>query len=188
MRLRLALTLSVALAGLAACQLALPGRIGKAPASQAAALTSPISGDAITTTPLDAPSPAGPATAKGAATSPDKAGASDPITQPAVSEASGEDKAASAKADPAPPPAPAAPKTPAQLACEKRKGVWSSDLSAKVSFCQSPTRDGGKMCQTSGDCEGYCLAKSFTCAPVTPLFGCQDILNENGRMLTQCIN
>lgn len=86
------------------------------------------------------------------------------------------------------PEAPPVVKSPAQLACEKRKGVWTQTASGNAAFCQTPTRDGGKFCRKSTDCEGYCLARSQSCAPVTPMFGCQEILNEDGRVLTQCIN
>jgi hypothetical protein len=88
-------------------------------------------------------------------------------------------------AEPAPPPA---PKTPAQIACEKRKGVWSKAGANGANYCQTLTRDGGKSCTRSTQCEGYCLAKSNTCAPATPLLGCHDILTEDGKFLTQCIN
>lgn len=83
---------------------------------------------------------------------------------------------------------PVVPKSPAQIACERQNGVWSPAGSGAASFCQKITRDGGKSCRASSDCEGYCLARSMTCAPVTPMFGCQEILNEYGRMLTQCID
>ena len=95
------------------------------------------------------------------------------------------------KADPAPVAEPARPpalKSPAQLACERRKGLWSEAGANGASFCQTRTRDGGKSCTRSTQCEGYCLAKSNTCAPATPLLGCHDILNEDGKFLTQCIN
>lgn len=92
-------------------------------------------------------------------------------------------------AQPAAEPAPAPePKTPAQIACEKRKGVWSKAGANGANYCQTLTRDGGKSCTRSTQCEGYCLAKSNTCAPATPLLGCHDILTEDGKFLTQCIN
>jgi hypothetical protein len=86
------------------------------------------------------------------------------------------------------PVATSAPKTPAQIACEKRKGIWSKAGAAGASYCQKATRDSGKSCAKATQCEGYCLAKSNTCAPATPLLGCHDILNEDGKILTQCIN
>ena len=50
------------------------------------------------------------------------------------------------------------------------------------------TRDGGKSCKRERDCEGLCLARSRTCAPIQPLFGCNDILQDNGVMVTLCID
>lgn len=95
----------------------------------------------------------------------------------------------SATPQPAVEPAPSpAPKSPAQVACEKRKGVWSKAGANGANYCQTLTRDGGKSCTRSTQCEGYCLAKSNTCAPATPLLGCHDILTEDGKFLTQCIN
>lgn len=74
------------------------------------------------------------------------------------------------------------------MACERKKGVWTQAGTTGAAFCQRPTRDGGKSCRASGDCEGYCLARSRTCAPITPMFGCQEILNDDGRVLTECLN
>lgn len=160
---------------LAACQIALPGAAGKREAQAAG-----IAAEVIEVTALDAPaSPAAPSAAgpaaKGAASEvpPPAATATGPTTD------GGE-----------PRPQGGAPllKTQAWIACEKRGGIWERAAAGAASFCQMPTRDGGKQCRRSTDCEGYCLARSGTCAPITPLLGCQDILNENGRMLTQCIN
>jgi predicted small lipoprotein YifL len=79
-------------------------------------------------------------------------------------------------------------KTPAHLVCEKKGGRWSMAGSAMASFCQTPTKDGGKSCTGETDCAGHCLARSATCAPFTPLFGCNDILTAEGRLITQCLN
>jgi hypothetical protein len=54
-------------------------------------------------------------------------------------------------------------------------------------ICQFTTRDGGKRCTRESQCEGLCLARSGTCAPVEPLMGCHDILQDNGTRATQCI-
>ncbi len=84
--------------------------------------------------------------------------------------------------------APVVIKSPAHLACESRGGIWSRTGGGAAAFCQTPARDAGKSCRASTDCTGYCLAQSGTCAPVSPMLGCHDILNDQGRMLTQCIN
>ncbi|WP_435258003.1 hypothetical protein ACSBLW_18140 [Thioclava sp. FR2] len=158
----------------------------------------PITGGAVETTSLDA-APATDTPADVAKPKSDDGGNEKPADmptpkpRPVVDPAKTKDAPEPAKLDqapapPAPTPAAAAPKSASQLACEKAKGVWTLAGSGSAAFCQKPTRDGGKLCRASTDCEGYCLARSRTCAPITPMFGCQDILNEDGRMLTQCID
>ncbi|RGP37220.1 hypothetical protein [Pseudotabrizicola alkalilacus] len=173
MRLRLILPL-VLLPLLAGCQ-ALPGAKQDAPA---AAQASPITGGEIAVTSLDGP--AAPAQSPAAAT--DET-ALVPLLP--VPDTMPQSDAPPAEAEPVAPPA---FKTTAHLACEKRGGRWSVAGGGTAAFCQTPTKDAGKSCRRSTDCTGYCLNTSNTCAPVTPMLGCHDILNEQGRMLTQCIN
>ncbi|MDO9524741.1 MAG: hypothetical protein Q7J57_04255 [Gemmobacter sp.] len=54
--------------------------------------------------------------------------------------------------------------------------------------CLHQTKDDGKVCRRETDCEGACLARSGTCAPVTPLFGCNDVLTADGTRQTLCLN
>ncbi len=83
----------------------------------------------------------------------------------------------------APPAEPVEVKSPAHLACERKGGRGSTAGSSAAAFCQNPTRDGGKQCRKASDCEGYCLAKSNTCAPVIATFRgvMTSILTEEGR-------
>ena len=155
------------LAALAGCQLALPGA-----ADRAGAGANPLRGDVITVTSLDAPVAEG---AAPQAVDPEVALAEDAIPQTAP------------EIEPAPE-AVVAVKTPMHLACERRGGRWSRAGSANASFCQTPTGEGARQCTKSSDCDGNCLAKSGTCAPYTPLLGCNDVLDAMGRMLTECIN
>ena len=177
---------------LSACQLSL------AKEDVAEGGVNPITGDAVETTSLDA---APKSDTLGDVTKPQSGEGGDekladmpspkqrPVTDMNKTEVGVDPvKAASASEPPAPKLAAAPPKSASQLACEKAKGVWTLAGSGSAAFCQKPTRDGGKQCRASTDCEGYCLARSRTCAPITPMFGCQDILNEDGRMLTQCID
>ena len=84
--------------------------------------------------------------------------------------------------------APAAqPKSPGQTACEKGKGAWVAAGTTGTMSCQTPQRDGGRQCSRDSDCDGQCLARSRTCAPYAPLFGCNDILQDNGQRVTLCI-
>ena len=70
-------------------------------------------------------------------------------------------------------------------ACVADGGAWSR-VASTVFTCVRQTRDGGQACQAAGDCEGICLARSGTCAPLTPIFGCNEVLTENGRRVTLC--
>ncbi|MCU0800213.1 MAG: hypothetical protein MUD11_00310 [Rhodobacteraceae bacterium] len=185
MRAGLILSLLVLLAG---CQTAGP-RPGGA---------DPLTGEAIETTALedpvvglaeeqaaDNPEPAAPPpVADGGVTepAPDAEGAAD-IT--------GDDPATAAEA----PPTDAAPtvvdpalQTPEALACIRRGGLWSRVGAGEGRSCVRPTRDAGKRCDADRDCQGVCLARSGTCAPVDPLFGCNDVLQDDGRRMTLCLD
>ena len=105
--------------------------------------------------------------------------AAEPVTDPAP-EAS------------APPEAAPTPPNPAlagvQRACAAQGGrlVPVGTGSARM-ICLNQTRDSGKRCSARGDCEGECLARSNTCAPVRPLFGCHEVLNARGARVTECL-
>jgi hypothetical protein len=79
-------------------------------------------------------------------------------------------------------------KSAAEFACEKRGGqyVGVGDTGAKT--CQFRTRDATKQCRRESDCEGACLARSRTCAPVKPLLGCNRVLQQNGVEVELCID
>lgn len=144
----------------------------------------PITGGAIATTSLDAP-------AAVAAPTPAPTG---PVPL-ATLQTQAEFKAASAAAAAAEEPAPEAEKPvvaphemlPQEIACLKSSGVWAGAKDGLMR-CLKMTKDAGKRCTNGSQCEGYCLARSNTCAPATPLFGCNDILLDNGVRATQCID
>lgn len=92
---------------------------------------------------------------------------------------------APAEVEPATPPL---EKSEEQISCEKRGGEWQSIGSDAARTCVKRTRDGGKQCRKESDCDGVCLARSRTCAPVKPLFGCNEILQNDGRRVTLCID
>ena len=177
MRLRLILPIVMipVLLGLSGCQ-ALQGA-GRGGADTETAQNSPITGGQISVTTLDA-------------TAPPDADSSEPPPLSPVPATLPQSDAPAADSTPvtAEPVAPVEIKTASHLACEKRGGRWSVAGGGTAAFCQTPTNDAGKSCKASTDCAGYCLEKSVTCAPVTPMLGCHDILDEAGRMLTQCIN
>lgn len=143
----------------------------------------PITGDPIAVTSLDKPAgPAGPAAKP--ATKPAAEGAAPDISKPLAEKP---------VADPAPtvPPVveePARVPGPEELACLKTGGQWAVAGKAGGMTCVRTLRDAGKSCRKKSDCEGDCLARSNTCSPISPLFGCNDILQDNGVMVTLCID
>ncbi|MFC2969856.1 hypothetical protein [Acidimangrovimonas pyrenivorans] len=77
----------------------------------------------------------------------------------------------------------------AKARCEATSGSFGPAPGGKGGMiCFHKTRDAGKICTAGSQCEGQCLARSGTCAPVTPLMGCQEILLGGGVRMTQCIN
>lgn len=79
-------------------------------------------------------------------------------------------------------------KSPAELACRTDGGRWVMAGRSGAHTCVHATKDGGKSCSRESECDGVCLARSKTCAPVRPLFGCNDILQNDGVMATLCID
>lgn len=74
--------------------------------------------------------------------------------------------------------------------CEAGGGIWGAtgDDGERAGYvCFRQTRDAMKGCERDSDCEGFCLARSRTCAPVTPLLGCNEILTSLGVRSTVCI-
>ena len=144
----------------------------------------PITGDAIAVTSLDGPAVAGavdPAKPAADAAKPDAAQPAPLPSEPAVVDPT---KAV------APPVAeePARVLGPEELACVRKGGKWSVAGKAGGMSCVHMMRDAGKSCRKKRDCEGDCLARSNSCAPVAPLFGCNEILQDNGAMVTLCID
>lgn len=191
------LTAILAAAVLSAC-------VALAPAGDKAKGPNPVTGGEIEVTSLDAPAEK-PVKGKGAKA---EAAAKDalpvvdpaegsvapdaPTTKPKARPDAVEEAGAEPEVPATPPPAEVVPgkaKTPAQVACEKKKGhVWSKAGTSGASACIKLTKDSGKRCTAGGDCEGECLARSGTCAPYTPLFGCNEILQDNGSRVTLCLD
>lgn len=147
---------------LSACQLALPGR------DAAPAAVSPITGGEISVTTLDDPCvvPETPPVIE--PTTPDPAPEPEPVAAPAA-------------------PPPPAEKSASQQACERRGGDWVVAGTTGTMICQTLQPDAGKQCRRDSDCAGQCLARSNSCAPVAPLFGCNEVLQDNGQRVTLCI-
>jgi hypothetical protein len=69
--------------------------------------------------------------------------------------------------------------------CAKDGGEWGRAPSGGF-VCYQRTRDANRGCLRETDCEGLCLARSRSCAPVTPFFGCHEILTALGTRATIC--
>ena len=126
----------------------------------------------------------------------------------AVPEASAPTDAPLADAPPAevtapetPPPEPTPPEPPPQAAPEpppeppalanqrqecRRSGGQLAPRLPGVYACVRATRDAGRRCEAAADCEGLCLARSASCAPLAPLFGCHEVFTSPGRRETLC--
>ena len=75
---------------------------------------------------------------------------------------------------------------PQRAACEKDGGRWGSVPGRDAFVCYMITRDANQPCKTERDCEGLCLARSRTCAPQTPFFGCHEVISSSGLRQTIC--
>lgn len=75
-----------------------------------------------------------------------------------------------------------------RAACEARGGNYTKAGLSGGLICIETTRDGGKACSAGTQCEGQCLARSNSCAPIKPLFGCNDIITDSGGKATVCID
>ena len=155
----------------------------------------PVTGAAIEVTALDAPAVT-PATKPGAKPAPvtpvEKPGAAAPSVDPEAPLTPLADPPKPAAVTEAEAPAvadvPAVEKPAAQLLCEKRGNSWMQAGNSGAYACVKRLSDGGKRCTSAKQCQGDCLARSNTCAPITPLFGCNDILQDNGGQVTLCLD
>ena len=85
------------------------------------------------------------------------------------------------------PPAGASKVSAQEADCVADGGRWGEAGTTGLMICYRATRDGNQACRVSGDCQGFCLARSRTCAPFTPLLGCNDVLGEAGEESTVCV-
>lgn len=179
-RLSLVAALVCAMSALAACQ---PGGGGALDKPSADVTPNAVAGDPIEVTPLDALPGAAASTTPAAA---EAAGTESAARQAAAPVAT---EAVAAQPDPAPQPdlaeTPVTPKSERQLACEKKKGRWVRVGEGRA--CVFQTKDAGKRCERESQCDSVCLARSGTCAPFKPMYGCNEILQDNGARVTLCL-
>jgi hypothetical protein len=186
-RLSLVAVLVCATSLLSACQL--PG--GKAQTAADEGVTAnAVAGDPIEVTALDAPT--------GEAEAPKAPGAEPagrdtaaPQASPAADGPGPNADTADVVKEPAPKPdleeEPETPKSEMQLACEKKGSKWFKIGDGEKYACVRLTKDAGKRCEKESQCDGVCLARSGTCSPFKPLYGCNEILQDNGARVTLCL-
>jgi hypothetical protein len=172
---------------LSACQ---PGSKGPQSGPDAGVTANAVAGDPIEVTALDAQ--AAPA-ATAAATKPARGETAAPQAAPtdaAAGAEAGAEAADAAPAEPAPQPdlaeTPVTPKSEQQVACEKKGSKWFKIGDGKFG-CVRVTKDAGKRCEKESQCDGVCLARSGTCSPFKPLYGCNEILQDNGARVNLCL-
>jgi len=180
-RLSLAAVLLCATGLLAACQ---TGGAGNATTD---VTPNAVAGDPIEVTTLDAL----PAEAASALTGPAEAVGTEATAPQAAAATAAEPTPAEVAAEPAPQPdlaqTPVPPKSEQQLACERENGRWARVGRGEGRACVFQTRDSGKRCERESQCDSVCLARSGTCAPFKPMFGCNEILQDNGARVTLCL-
>lgn len=83
-------------------------------------------------------------------------------------------------------PAPEGAMLAQQRAACTREGGQFMPRGTGLYACVHRTQDAGRQCDEGSDCEGVCLARSRTCAPMQPLYGCQEVFTTLGRTETLC--
>lgn len=77
-----------------------------------------------------------------------------------------------------------------QQACESRGGKYEIGGKAQVQFCNEKSKDEGKNCSDSSECDGLCLDAGSgvgKCSEYQTNFGCIDVV-EGGKAVTICID
>lgn len=72
--------------------------------------------------------------------------------------------------------------------CEARGGNFGKAPGGATSLCYITPKDANQPCSQKSDCEGLCLARSRTCAPVVPMFGCNEVLLDGGTRAEICLD
>ncbi|CAN0600492.1 unnamed protein product [Ectocarpus sp. 12 AP-2014] len=73
-----------------------------------------------------------------------------------------------------------------QESCLKDGGRWGPATGNNTFTCFITPSDANTACSKESDCQGLCLARSRTCAPVIPFFGCHQVLSSSGTLQTRC--
>lgn len=179
-RLSLVALFAYAFGVLSACQ------VGTPPAAKGDDVTAnAVAGSAIEVSALDAPKADAPPVDAAQPAAPE---AEALATEPAAAEAPAPATAEEPAVTPEKAEAVAPPKSDAQLACEKKGSKWFKIGDGEKYGCVRETRDSGKRCERESQCDGVCLARSGTCSPFKPLYGCNEILQDDGARVTLCLD
>ncbi len=74
-----------------------------------------------------------------------------------------------------------------RTACERDGGRWAVAIGKSSFVCFQNLSDANKTCASANDCKGLCLARSRSCSPIEPFFGCHEVLSPSGVRQTLCI-
>jgi len=80
------------------------------------------------------------------------------------------------------------PQSPEEAACVQDGGRWGKAGDTGAMACFQPMKDAGKTCSKESDCSSQCLARSRSCAPFWPMFGCTDVVQNDGAVVQLCLN
>ncbi len=79
------------------------------------------------------------------------------------------------------------PSSPEEAACLNQGGRWGRAGNTSAMACFRPAKDAGKSCNIESDCTSQCLARSRSCAPFWPIFGCTEVIQNNGAVVNLCL-
>lgn len=79
-----------------------------------------------------------------------------------------------------------------RMACDDRGGTYTRVGLLQQWACVVPTPDAGKSCTLGTQCTSMCLDDDMEgpgqCAPVTPMFGCHILIENDGQHYEICID
>lgn len=70
--------------------------------------------------------------------------------------------------------------------CERQKGRFGLSPNGVTYICFKTMSDANQTCTTGRDCQGLCLARSRTCSPIDPFYGCHEVISSSGVRQTLC--
>jgi hypothetical protein len=77
--------------------------------------------------------------------------------------------------------------SPEEATCIAEGGRWGKAGTSSAMACFRPAKDAGKACTAQSDCTTQCLARSRSCAPFWPIFGCTEVVQNDGRVVQLCL-